>query len=198
LNSSRLYNGLLVAISSPSGGGKTSLIQDVLKDKALPFSYSVSMTTRPRREGEIDGQDYLFVDEATFRDKIEKNEFIEYEQVHGYYYGTPRQPLMRWLTEGRIVLFDIDVKGALQIRNYFKHNTLLIFLAPPDIETLKKRLQGRDTETREQIQKRLHRVDLEMEKSKLFDQVVVNQNFGDTVRQVKEIINKRFYMMREV
>ncbi len=157
------------------------------------------MTTRPRREGEIDGQDYLFVDEATFRNKIEKNEFIEYEKVHGYYYGTPEKPLMRWLTEGRIVLFDIDVKGALQLRNDFKHNnTLLIFLAPPDITTLKKRLQGRNTETREQIQKRLHRVDLEMEKSKLFDQVVVNQNFGDTVRQVKEIIKKRFYMMREV
>ncbi len=198
MKSQTVYKGLIVAISSPSGGGKTSVIHRLLQQNDLSLCYSVSMTTRPRREGEVDGKDYWFVDEKAFCEQIDNNDLVEYEKVHGYYYGTPRQPLLTWLNQDKIVLFDIDVNGALKIQHHFPHNSLLIFLAPPDTTTLKARLLHRGSESTREIQKRLRRVDLEMEKSRNFDEIIVNENLNKTVKQIKEIIKRRFYDVREV
>ena len=119
--------GLLVVVSSPSGGGKTTVIKNILKDSNESYIYSVSLTTRAKRDGELDGQDYWFVTKSVFEQKIINHELIEYERVHDYYYGTPKKPIEEWLATGKIVLMDIDVKGALSIKKEFNKDSILIF-----------------------------------------------------------------------
>ncbi|NOY58881.1 MAG: guanylate kinase [Calditrichaeota bacterium] len=184
--------GLLVAISSPSGGGKSTIIKRILaENKDKPYVYSISMTTRPKREGEIDGRDYWFVDEETFKEKIKSGDLIEYENVHGCFYGTPKTPIQNWIDRGKIVFLDIDVYGALSLRKSFPTHSLLIFLKPPDLEVLKKRLLGRATEDKSEIQKRLQRVPMEMAEMNKFDEIVVNDDLDGAVRQIEEIVNKK-------
>ena len=124
-------NGLLVVLSSPSGGGKTTVIKKILQDNHPDYCYSISMTTRPKRAGEEDGRDYWFVSPDEFQQKIKDDEFIEYEQVHDWYYGTPKSSITAWVNAGRIVLLDVDVFGALRLKKYFSEKALLIFLKPP-------------------------------------------------------------------
>jgi len=184
--------GLLVAVSSPSGGGKSTIIKRILaKNKEKPYVYSVSMTTRAKREGEIDGRDYWFVDEETFKEKIKSGDLIEYENVHGWFYGTPKAPIQNWIDRGKIVFLDIDVYGALSLRKLFPNSSLLIFLKPPDLEVLKKRLLGRATEDKSKIQKRLQRVPVEMAAMNKFDEIVVNDDLDEAVRQIEKIVNKK-------
>lgn len=183
--------GLLVAISSPSGGGKSTVIQRLIKDNSLPFVYSISTTTRPKRNGEKDGVHYRFVSELEFKSLIQKKEFIEYETVHDNLYGTPKTPIIHWIKEGKIVLLDLDVYGALNLKREFPDNSLLIFLKPPDLDTLNERLSGRLTETQKQIDKRLQRVPQELNQEKFFDVTVVNNELEDTVLNVKRLIINR-------
>ncbi len=182
--------GLIVAVSSPSGGGKTTIIKKILK-KDGPFIYSVSLTTREKRLGDVEGRDYWFVDQDTFVGKIKSGEFLEYEKVHGNYYGTPVKPIKQWLTKGLIILLDIDVHGAFSVRNQFPNDSLLVFLKPPSIKELEKRLTGRDTESQEQVQTRLERVPEEMELAKDFDHIVVNDSIDTTVDNILQIIKSR-------
>lgn len=183
--------GLLVAISSPSGGGKTTIIRRLLSENTNKYAYSVSMTTRPKRPNEVDGQDYWFVDEAQFKAQIAAGALIEFEQVHGHYYGTPKAPLEKMLDAGQIVLMDIDVYGAFSIRKFFPHQSLLIFLKPPDLEVLKKRLLGRNTEKPELVEIRLRRVAAEMALAEKFDHVVVNDEIESTVAQIRGLMQAR-------
>ncbi len=180
--------GLLVAISSPSGGGKTTIIRRLLGDDAKKYAYSISMTTRPKRPNEVDGKDYWFVDEAQFNAKVAAGELIEFEQVHGYNYGTPKAPLEKMVAAGETVLMDIDVYGAFSIRKHFPDKSLLIFLKPPDLDVLKKRLQGRNTEKPELVERRLTRVAAEMALAEKFDHIVVNDKIEKTVSQIKHLI----------
>lgn len=184
-------HGLLVVLSSPSGGGKTTVIKQLLKNNSLPFVYSTSMTTRPKRANEVDGVDYWFVDENTFRERIDSNDLLEYEQVHDYLYGTPIAPLQAWLNKGKVVLLDLDVKGALAVRKLYPDSSMLIFLKPPDFNVLHQRLSGRSTENHREISKRLLRVPEEMELATFFDHVVVNQELSDTVELLITMINER-------
>ncbi|MBN1541885.1 guanylate kinase [candidate division KSB1 bacterium] len=186
------YRGLLVLISAPSGGGKTTIIRRLLKDKSLPLAYSVSMTTRPMRKGERDGVDYFFVDEKEFRRRIRRGLVIEYEKVHGHLYGTPREPVERALAEGKILLFDIDVNGALDVQREYPHQSLLLFLVPPDLDVLRQRLEQRATESPEVMKRRLQRVELEMAKAQKFDCQIINDHLDRTLDELRDTVVKHW------
>lgn len=181
-------NGTLVIISSPSGGGKTSIIQLILQRFADQYVYSISATTRMPRPGEVNGRDYFFLTEAQFQTDIENGRFLEYENVHGYLYGTPNAFVEKCLTEGKRVLLDLDVNGALQAAKSYPARTITIFIAPPSIEVLMHRLQHRQTDSAAEINKRLERIPMEMEKAKLFDHIVINDQLEKTAEQVVRLV----------
>jgi guanylate kinase len=180
----------LVVVSSPSGGGKTTVIRHLLKDKSMPFVFSVSMTTRAQRSGEKDGKDYWFVSEDEFREKVSGKELVEYEKVHNYYYGTPKKPLEQWQSEGKVVLLDLDVNGALAIKRLYPDSSLTIFLKPPNPEVLKQRLLARATEDDRQLSVRMSRMALEMKIGESFDYSVVNDVLYEAVDAVIDIIRQ--------
>jgi len=183
--------GLLVIISSPSGGGKTTVIKKLLKDYSSDkLVYSISMTTRPKRPGEINGIDYWFVDEKTFLQNIENGNLLEHEQVHNHYYGTPKAPIENWLKEKKAILLDIDVKGAGSIKAKFRDDCVSIFLKPPDLSVLIERLKKRSTESEKELETRLSRVKTEIESANQFDYIVVNDELHRTVKKIQEIIFK--------
>jgi len=189
-------NALLVVLSSPSGGGKTSVIRRLLESGDPRYQHSVSATTRPRRPGEINGVDYRFVDSREFQELIDRDGLVEHEQVHDWWYGTPKEPLQRWLAEGRIVLLDLDVKGAGSIRRHFPDQSLLIFVLPPSLAALRQRLMKRGTETEEQIDRRLQRTVMEMEWSRAFDHIVINDDLDRVTGEVKDLIEARLHGVR--
>ncbi len=181
-------NGLLVVISAPSGGGKTTVIRRVLASGNGNFKYSISATTRRIRAGEVDGQDYHFLSFEGFKDKKEQGEFVEWAEVHGNYYATPRKPIEKWLNKGKTVFLDLDVNGGLEVKKYFNDSALLIFIKPPSIESLVQRLRGRKTETQHEIDKRLKRVPEEMQKSQRYDYQILNEDLDNTKTEILEII----------
>jgi guanylate kinase len=180
--------GLLVVISAPSGGGKTTVIRKVLASGNDHFRYSISATTRPLRAGEVDGQDYHFLSLEEFKDKKEQGEYVEWAEVHGNYYATPRKPIEKWLNKGKTVFLDLDVKGGLEVKKYFNDSALLIFIKPPSVESLVQRLRGRKTETQHEIDKRLKRVPEEMHKSQRYDYQILNEDLDNTKTEILEII----------
>jgi len=180
--------GLLVVISAPSGGGKTTVIRKVLASGNGNFRYSISATTRPLRAGEVDGQDYHFLSLEKFEDKKEQGEYVEWAEVHGNYYATPRKPIEKWLNEGKTVFLDLDVNGGLEVKEYFNDSALLIFIKPPSIESLVQRLRSRKTETQHEIDKRLKRVPEEMHKSQRYDYQILNEDLDNTKTEILEII----------
>ncbi|MCH8872445.1 guanylate kinase [candidate division KSB1 bacterium] len=180
--------GLLVVISAPSGGGKTTVIRRVLASGNGNFKYSISATTRRIRAGEVDGQDYHFLSLEGFKDKKEQGKFVEWAEVHGNYYATPRKPIEKWLNEGKTVFLDLDVNGGLEVKKDFNDSALLIFIKPPSVESLVQRLRGRKTETQHEIDKRLKRVPEEMHKSQRYDYQILNEDLDNTKTEILEII----------
>lgn len=182
--------GLLIILSSPSGGGKTTIIREILKQNPDEFVYSISATTRKPRSGEIDGQHYFFLTPAEFMNLRDNGLLLEWEPVHDYYYGTPKLYIEKSIDQGKLVLLDIDVNGALRVAENYRENTITIFIAPPSMDELIQRLKNRKTDSDPEINRRLERIPLEMEKSKLFDYVVVNQDLKNTVVKVMRIIRE--------
>lgn len=179
---------MLFVIAAPSGAGKTTIVREIL-DKVPDLVFSVSATTRKKREKEKDGIDYFFFSKEDFRKMIDKDELIEYEIIFkGDYYGTLKKPVEECLENDKSMVFDVDVNGALAIKKLFKEKAVLIFIKPPDNETLKERLKKRATESTEQIDERIKRVDLEIGKAKEFDYIVLNDNLEKAVAEVEEII----------
>ena len=188
--------GLLCVISSPSGGGKSSIIREILK-RHPEYKYSISATTRPRRHYERDGVDYYFLSDDEFDRRLQQGDFIEWAWVHGHRYGTLKKPIEKMLANGDVVLLDIDVIGGRNVRKLFPENSLLIFLKPPSVEELIRRLKGRKSETEEQIKKRLERLPMEMAAADEYDVQIVNDDFEETVRQVDRIISEYRKKMEE-
>ena len=167
--------GLLVIISGPAGSGKCTIVSR-LRELA-PFDFSVSATTRSPRPGEQHGVHYYFVDKADFENKIEQGEMLEYAQYVGNYYGTPKKPVDEALAAGKNIILDIEVKGALQIKEKMPE-AIMIYVLPPDYETLLARIRGRGTETEEVIQKRMNEAKTEIKTFPRYDYVVINRDGG--------------------
>jgi len=179
---------MLYVIAAPSGAGKTTIVKEILK-KNPDLVFSVSATTRKKRKTEEHGRDYFFFTKDEFIKKIEHAELIEYEILfNDEYYGTLKSFVEANLTNNKRVIFDIDVKGALAIKKIYSEKAKLIFIMPPDIETLKERLSKRATESPKQIQERIKRVDLEIGKANDFDYIIVNDNLDKAVSEVQSII----------
>ncbi len=169
--------GSLLVISGPSGAGKSSLINEILKNFDDVY-FSISTTTREKREGEVDGVNYYFVTKDEFENDIKKGLFLEWAEVHGNYYGTSLKPVFEALQEGKLVIFDIDVQGHESIRKKFDDITTSVFVTTPSISELKKRLQKRGTDSEETIQKRLKNAAEEMKRIGEFDFVLINDDFN--------------------
>lgn len=181
-----MARGKLIVISAPSGAGKTTIAQTVLASHPS-MKFSVSATTRPRRENEADGRDYYFLSKDEFRRRVDAGKFVEWEEIYGNYYGTLKAELDRCLAEGTHLLFDIDVKGALSIKRHYPE-ALLIFIRPPSIEMLLDRLKGRKTEDAATIVRRMERAPMEMETGMKFDHQVVNDDLGRAIAEVEKIV----------
>ncbi|MCS7175832.1 guanylate kinase [Pseudothermotoga sp.] len=178
--------GLLYVISGPSGVGKTSIIEGVMK-KVRNVVFSVSCTTRPKRPNEVEGRDYFFVDERTFLDMVQKDEFLEWAVVHGHYYGTPRKFVEEQIQKGINVILDIDVQGATTVMKKIK-DAVFVFIAPPSFDELKKRLLKRGTEKEEDMLKRLEDAKRELEQIPKFQYLIVNVDLQESIEQLTSII----------
>ncbi len=180
----------LFVFAAPSGSGKTTIVRNVL-DKFSGFTFSISATTRKKRECEIDGKDYFFLTEKEFKEKIEKDEFVEWECFYDYFYGTLKSFIDENLKNGISVLFDVDVKGAVSIKHKYP-DAVLFFVLPPSFEELKKRLINRNTENDEDLKKRIERAEMEMSFAEKieFDYKVVNDDLEKAKITIEEIIEK--------
>jgi len=179
--------GLMLVLSSPSGAGKTTLSRQLL-DNDKQIQLSVSCTTRQKRPGERDGVDYRFVDTPTFRGMIERKEFLEYAEVFGNYYGTPKAPVDEALAGGRDVLFDIDWQGTQQLRDKGRADLVTVFILPPSTRDLEKRLLTRAQDPKEIVAQRMAKAADEMSHWAEYDYVVVNSDIGTSLTNLKAIL----------
>ena len=179
--------GLLIVLSGPSGVGKGTVRKQIFDDPTTSYKYSISMTTRDKRDGEIDGVDYFFKTKEEFETLIQQAQFIEYAEYVGNYYGTPVQYVKDTMEAGHDVFLEIEVEGAKQVRKKFP-DALFIFLAPPSLEHLRERLVGRGTESDEKIQKRVSEARKEVEMMNLYDYVVVNDKVNLAKQRIQSIV----------
>ena len=180
--------GAIIAVSAPSGTGKTTIVRQILK--SIPeLVFSVSATTRKKRHNEKEGVDYFFISENEFLKKIEKNEFVEWEKFYDYFYGTYRSFIEENISKGKPVILEIDVHGALNLKRIYPE-AHLIFILPPSLEVLVERLKNRKTESEEDLKKRIERVKLELSMKDKFDYFVVNNDLDKAVSETKSLIRK--------
>ncbi|MEE0882226.1 MAG: guanylate kinase [Bacteroidales bacterium] len=178
--------------SAPSGSGKTTILKPILEKLKDKFGFSISATTRPPREGEKDEVDYYFITPQKMREHIANGDFLEWEEVYpGKYYGTYKAELDRIWNQGKYVIFDIDVKGGVNIKNILKNQACSIFIMPPSIEELERRLRNRNTESEETLKERLLRAEMEILLSENFDFVVCNDDLDEAIAKVEEIITQQ-------
>jgi guanylate kinase len=182
------YNKIIL-ITAPSGSGKTSIVNHLMK-KFSSLAFSVSATTRPPRKNEKEGVDYYFISEEKFKEKIHNKEFLEWEMVYeGKYYGTLKSEISRIWKENKVPVLDIDVQGAIHVQQQYPVNTIAIFVQAPSIEELKNRLKNRGTETEESLQARLDKSSFEMTFKKHFENIIINKDFESACMETEEIID---------
>lgn len=183
-------SGKCIIFSAPSGAGKTSIVHALLRH-TNKLSFSISACSRPPRENEKHGEDYYFLSVDEFKQKIKEGAFIEWQEVYkNHFYGTLKSEVERLWKEGKVVLFDVDVYGGINLKKYFGEAALSFFIQPPSIEVLKKRLYKRKTETEDKIQIRLKKAKEELLRYKDFDRVVINRDLDLAVSEVEEIIKE--------
>ncbi|GHT79002.1 guanylate kinase [Bacteroidia bacterium] len=182
--------GKLIILSAPSGSGKTTIIKYLL-EKGLPVQFSISATSRPPRGEEKEGVEYYFLSPEQFKEKIREDQFLEYEEVYpDRFYGTLKSEVDTKLQEGKNVILDVDVAGGLNIKKRFGNDALLIFIQPPSIEELQKRLEKRGTDSPEVIKDRISKAAFELELAKKYDEVVINDDLNKAKERTLQIINK--------
>ena len=178
-----IKKGSLLVVSGPSGAGKSSLIKVILENLDNVY-FSISTTTRPKREGEVEGVNYYFVSKEEFEEDIKKGLFLEWANVHGHYYGTSLKPVFDALKQEKLVVFDIDVQGHESIRKKFNDITTSVFVTTPNLNELKRRLELRGTDSQEVIQKRLKNAKEELKRVKEFDFLLINDKFEEAKEEI--------------
>lgn len=195
-----LNESFILVVSGPSGAGKTTVVNLFLQDNA-DFTLSVSHTTRNRRANEIEGKNYYFVSKEEFLDMIERDEFVEWAEVYGNYYGTSKKEIERILNEKKNILLEIDVQGALSVKKSFPDESVLVFILPESFSDLKNRLISRNTEMKEDLEKRLKTAKKEIEQINFYDYVIINKygcekessQFLSSIVQVEKMKVRRFW-----
>lgn len=189
-------NGKCLIFSAPSGSGKSTIVNWLTKEHPeLNLSFSISATSRPPRGEEKHGVEYYFLTPEEFKAKIEAGEFLEYEEVYtDRYYGTLKSQVEEQLRKGINVIFDIDIKGGINVKKFFGDNALSLFIQPPSVEELRKRLTGRNTDSQEQIEIRLAKAEYELSFAPQFDKIIVNDNLEDakteTLKTLREFLKQ--------
>ena len=185
---SKSKKGEIIAVSAPSGGGKTTIVKQILK-KFPEIVFSVSATTRPKRESEKNGIEYYFITEAEFKQKINNDEFVEWEKFYDYYYGTFKSVVEENVKNGKSVLLEVDVKGAISLKRIYPESHL-IYITPPSFEELVKRLRERRTESESDIKKRIERAKMELSVKDKFDYFIDNKDLNKAINDTSDLINK--------
>lgn len=182
------YNPKLIIFSAPSGSGKSTIINRLLAD-GMEMEFSISATSRAPRGSERHGVEYYFLSPEAFKEKIAENAFIEYEEVYeNRFYGTLKSEIERIASKGKATVFDVDVKGGLNIKKIYGQQALTLFIQPPSVEELRRRLQGRATDAPEVIEQRLQKAAFEMSFASQYDYVIVNEDLEKAIQETKTII----------
>jgi guanylate kinase len=178
-----------VIVCAPSGAGKTTIVKHLLA--TMPeLAFSVSACSRKMRPGEVHGKDYFFITADEFRERIRRGNFVEWEEVYpGLFYGTPKAELERIWKEGRTPIFDVDVKGGISLKDYFRERSLAIYIRPPSLKALEERLRNRGTEDEESLKTRLARVEFELGLAEKFDRIVINDLLEKACSDTAALIN---------
>lgn len=184
-----MKQGKLIIFSAPSGSGKTTLVHHLLTNLELKLAFSVSATSRAKRPNETDGKDYHFLSADEFKTRIENGDFLEWEEVYpDQFYGTLRSEIDRVHAEGKTVMFDVDVVGGLNIKKQFEDRALAVFVKPPSIEELERRLRTRSTESEESLMKRVGKASKEMAYAEKFDVILVNDDLETAKREAEGLV----------
>ncbi|AMB45144.1 guanylate kinase [Methylobacterium sp. AMS5] len=180
--------GLILILSSPSGAGKTTLTRAIAQRPEWGLDLSISVTTRSRRPSEIDGRDYRFIDREAFEDLRTRDDLLEWAEVHGNFYGTPRRPVEKTLGQGRDMIFDIDYQGTRQVRQRLQDDVVTVFILPPSFSELRNRLERRAEDAPETIERRLANACNEMQRWSEYDYVIVNDDLDESFRALQSIL----------
>lgn len=181
--------GKLIVFSAPSGSGKTTLVRHLLQQEELNLEFSISATSREKRNNETDGKDYYFLDAQAFKNRIKNDEFLEWEEVYrDNFYGTLKTEVKRIWAKGKNVIFDIDVSGGLRIKRKFPDQTIAIFVKPPSIDELKIRLKKRQTESNDKINMRIAKASAELATAPLFDVIVINDDLDKAMAESYKLV----------
>ncbi|MBX7204912.1 MAG: guanylate kinase [Bacteroidia bacterium] len=183
-----MSTGKVIIFSAPSGSGKTTIVKHLLETNSN-LAFSVSATTRKPRPGEVNGKDYYFLTNTDFLQRVQNNEFAEHEEVYpGTYYGTLRSEVERIWAIGKVVVFDVDVVGGLNLKRIWGSSALAVFVKPPSIEVLQNRLKARATETEQDLEKRVHKAISELKYEPKFDVVLINDRLEETFEKAHQLL----------
>ena len=183
--------GKLIILSGPSGAGKSTIVESLLQNEDFNLTFSISATSRKKRDDEQDGVNYHFLSIDDFKSKIEEDRFLEWEEVYkNQYYGTLKNDVSQLLSEGKNVIFDIDVMGGINIKRQYKDDAITIFIAPPSLEVLEERLKSRKTEDEAHLKKRLNKAKMEMHYARKFQHQVVNDKLEETISAATKLVEE--------
>ncbi len=185
------FKGKLFVFSAPSGSGKTTIVRHLLAQERFNLEFSISATSREPRGKEVDGKDYYFISKEDFIQKIKKDEFLEWEEVYmNNFYGTLKTEVERIWSQGKHVIFDIDVRGGLRIKEKFPEETLAVFVKPPDINELLRRLKNRGEESEEKIAARIAKAPIELATAPMFDKVIKNYDLEIALQETEDLVDE--------